>query len=113
MPPEEDDIPDTTDESVSESDRMDDGYFSFGTIVRVDGDTFVMREYDFATDADVEQPYQVSPSTEYGNVQHLAHLRPGDSVVVDYHLDGEARRVETLVKEDPDPDEDDGLPPDQ
>lgn len=100
MPPEEDDC-------------IDDGYFSFGTIVRVDGDTFVMREYDFATDADVEQPYQVAPSTEYGNVLHLAHLRPGDSVVVDYHLNGETRRVGILVKEDRAPDEHDDLSPDQ
>ncbi len=99
MTPEEDDIPDSTDDSVSISDRIDDGYFSFGTIVRVEGDTFVMREYDFAT--------------EYGNVFQLSHLRPGDSVVIDYQLDGQTRRVETLVKEDLGPDENDDLPPDQ
>ncbi len=113
MTPEEDDIPDSTDDSVSISDRIDDGYFSFGTIVRVEGDTFVMREYDFATDADVEQAYQVTPATEYGNVFQLSHLRPGDSVVIDYQLDGQTRRVETLVKEDLGPDENDDLPPDQ
>jgi hypothetical protein len=115
MPPEVDDITDTTDDSVSdsESDFIDDGYFSFGTIVRVAGDTFVMREYDFATDTDVEQPYQVTHGTEYGNVLHLAHLRPGDSVVIDYLIDGETRRVETLVKEHQDIDKDDDLPPDQ
>ena len=112
MPPEEDDIPDPADDPVSEGDRIDDGFFSIGTIVRVTGEAFVMREYDFVTDAEVEQIYQITPDTEYGNVLDLSHLRPGDSVVVDYQLDGETRRVETLVKEDLDPDVDAGLPPD-
>lgn len=113
MAPEEDDVTESEEDDVSPCTRTDECVFSFGLIVRVDGDTFVMKEYDFATDTDVEQLFHVMANTEYGNIRCLADLRPGDSVVIDYLQQGEIRMVECLVKEVRFLDEDDNLPPDQ
>ena len=76
-----------------------DDFFCFGKVVEVSADTLTIREYDFTLDADVNQTYKVTPSTEYGNVTSLAGLRAGDDVVLDYQRTSTANWITVLVKE--------------
>lgn len=81
----------------------DDDKFSFGRVVAVYAHSFVVREYDFARDRDVDVFYWVTSVTDLVNLPSLAQLAAGDDVVIDYlELAGE-RIVTTLVRELPDP----------
>ncbi len=81
-------------DSGGESDR-----FSFGKVISVKDGTITLVEYDFGKDADVHVVYRVTPATEYGNIESLSELNPGDDVVLDFVLKGSKRLVTTLVKE--------------
>lgn len=77
-----------------------DDRFSFGKIIAITPIGLVLREYDFASDADVEFAYDLRPETEYGNVTNASALKLGDDVVVDYCDENGRRVVTTLVRED-------------
>lgn len=78
----------------------EEDHFSFGKVRSVSRHCIVLTEYDFAVDADTQVVYLVTPSTELGNIDALEDLSPGDSVVLDYRMDGDRRIVTTLVKEE-------------
>ena len=113
MIPEEDPITRSADDSNSGRNDADDSNFSVGTVVRVEGDTFAILEYDFPTDIFVEQSFQVDSATEYGNFRRLADLRAGDSLALDYRFDENRRVASLVIKEVPEPDEDGDFPADQ
>lgn len=81
--------------SDAENDR-----FTFGKVISVNAARLTVKEYDFAKDFDVVTTYQVTQQTEFGNINKLADLQPGDDVVIDYLQEGRQRRVTTLVKEE-------------
>ena len=77
--------------------------FSFGKVVSVSGQEIMVREYDFAKDADVEVAYTVTTETELGNVNAVADLVADDDIVIDYVEKDGKRVVTTLVKEEKGP----------
>ena len=74
--------------------------FSFGKVVTVNAQEVMVKEYDFAKDADVEVPYTVTAETELGNVNAVTDLAANDDIVIDYVEKDGKRVVTTLVKED-------------
>jgi hypothetical protein len=86
-------------EIVSDENDEEDK-FTFGEVVSVDGDSIVLREYDFTADADVETVYVVTPETEYGNINDLRDLSSGDDVVIDFLTEGDGRVITTIVREE-------------
>ncbi|MBF0331279.1 MAG: hypothetical protein HQL17_05020 [Candidatus Omnitrophica bacterium] len=85
--------------SVFAQENTDDK-FSFGKVVSVTSASIVVKEYDFAKDADVEMTYAVTAETELGNVNAVTDLVANDDVVIDYADKDSKRVVLTLVKED-------------
>lgn len=74
--------------------------FTFGKVVQVLTKALLIREYDFARDADIEVRYELQRATEYGNLTPEQPLQAGDDVVLDY-LERDGRRlVTTLVREE-------------
>ncbi len=74
--------------------------FSFGKVVNVSAQEVMVKEYDFAKDADVEVAYTITAETELGNVNAITDLAANDDVVIDYMEKDGKRVVTTLVKED-------------
>jgi hypothetical protein len=74
--------------------------FSFGKVLSVNAQEVMVKEYDFAKDADVEVPYSITAETELGNVNAVADLAVNDDIVIDYVEKDGKRIVTTLVKED-------------
>lgn len=74
--------------------------FSFGKVVSVTDQQITVKEYDFAKDADVEATYDLTPETEFGNINAAKDLAVGDDIVLDYAEKDGKRIVTTLVKEE-------------
>ncbi len=74
--------------------------FSFGKVVSVNAQEVMVKEYDFAKDADVEVSYTITAETELGNVNAVTDLAANDDIVIDYLEKDGKRVVTTLVKED-------------
>ena len=74
--------------------------FSFGKVVSVNAQEVMVKEYDFAKDADVEVAYSITSETELGNVNAVTDLAVNDDIVIDYVEKDGKRTVTTLVKED-------------
>lgn len=90
------DIFEPTAPALEEDDR-----FAFGKVVSAVAGRVTVREYDFAKDSDVEMTYQITETTELGNIDSIEDLAEGDDVVIDYQLKPAGRRAVTLVKEEP------------
>lgn len=73
--------------------------FSFGKIVSASATEIIVKEYDFSSDAEIETTYIATPETEFGNIQKLSDLKPGDAVVLDYTITNGHRRMVTIVCE--------------
>ena len=74
--------------------------FSFGKVLSVNAQEVVVKEYDFAKDADVEVTYSITAETELGNVNAVTDLAVNDDIVIDFVEKDGKRLVTTLVKED-------------
>ena len=85
--------------SFAQEDNNEDK-FSFGKVVSINADQIMVREYDFAKDADVEVAYTVTADTEFGNVNAVAELVADDDIVIDYVEKDGKRVVTTLVREE-------------
>ncbi len=85
---------------VAKAQENNEDKFSFGKVVSVSAQEVVVKEYDFAKDADVEVSYSVTAETEFGNVNAITELVANDDIVIDYLEKDGKRFVTTLVKED-------------
>ena len=85
---------------VSMAQENNEDKFSFGKVVSVTAQEVVVKEYDFAKDADVEMTYAVSGETELGNINVITDLAVNDDIVIDYVEKDGKRVVTTIVKED-------------
>jgi hypothetical protein len=81
-------------------DNTNEDKFSFGKVVSVNAQEVMVKEYDFAKDADVEVAYTITGETEFGNVNAVTDLAANDDIVIDYVEKDGKRVVTTLVKED-------------
>lgn len=77
--------------------------FSFGRVVKVAASVVTVREYCFKQDTDVDVEYHADADTQFGNVEKLADLKPGDDVVLDYLKTNGRCQLLVLVKEVADP----------
>ncbi len=85
---------------VRAQENMNEDKFSFGKVINVSAQEVVVKEYDFAKDADVEVAYVITAETELGNVNVITDLVANDDIVIDYVEKDGKRVVTTLVKED-------------
>jgi tetratricopeptide (TPR) repeat protein len=74
--------------------------FSFGKVVKVSSNCLTVKEYDFASDSDVDCTYHLNERYEFGNMTKAEELQPGDSVVLDYIEVNGQRLVIALAKEE-------------
>lgn len=74
--------------------------FAFGQVITVQRRSMTIVEYDFSKEATVTSTYFATHSTEFGNLDSLRDLQPGDQVVMDFELRGRKRILVTLVKEE-------------
>lgn len=80
--------------------NINEDKFSFGKVVSINAQEVMVKEYDFARDADVEVAYTITAETELGNVNAVTDLVADDDIVIDYVEKDGKRVVTTLVKED-------------
>jgi hypothetical protein len=86
--------------AVAVEENNNEDKFSFGKVISVNAQEVMVKEYDFAKDADVEVTYTITAETEFGNVNMVTDLAVNDDVVLDYIEKDGKRIVTTLVKED-------------
>jgi hypothetical protein len=65
--------------------------FSYGTVKSVSGDQIVVTEYDYEQDKDIDVTYSVNAETTYEGVQSMSEIAAGDSVDVDYKIEGDKK----------------------
>ena len=78
----------------------DEDKFAFGTVVGAANGEITVQEHAVDQDIDVKSVYTVNAETEFGNIDSVEHLKPGDNVVLDYVEKDGKRTVTTLVKEE-------------
>lgn len=75
--------------------------FSFGTVKSITGDQLVVSEYDYESNADVDVTYQVPAETEFENVASLKEIVVGDSVDIDFLVEGDKKKAVAITVEKP------------
>jgi proteasome accessory factor A len=74
--------------------------YTFGKVVKVFGNGLILKEYDFAREADAEHEYLVHAETEYDNLAKLEDLVPNDNIVMNYRESNGQRLISVLVREE-------------
>ena len=75
--------------------------FSFGTVKSLADTQLVVSEYDYESNADVDVTYQVSGETAFENVGSLKEIAVGDSVDIDYLVNGDQKKAVAITVEKP------------
>jgi hypothetical protein len=78
--------------------------FSFGRVEAIAESRLAIKEYDFAMDSEIVVIYEVTPQTDWGNINSLDELQWGDDLVVEYFQVGNRRVATCIVKEEPEED---------
>ena len=75
--------------------------FSFGTVKSTSDNQLVVTEYDYESNADVDVTYVVNAQTEFENAASLKEVAVGDSVDIDFLVDGNAKSAVAITVEKP------------
>ena len=73
--------------------------FSYGTVKSISGDQLVVSEYDYENDKDIDVTYSVNAETTYEGVQSLVEIAAGDSVDIDYKIEGHKKTAVAVAVE--------------
>lgn len=75
--------------------------YSFGTIANVndiDAGKFVVKEYAYDKDADVEVTYSADPSATLENINALKDIAVGDMAELSYVVDADGNRAAKIIR---------------
>ena len=79
----------------------DETEFSFGTVKSIGDNQLVVSEYDYESNADVDVTYQVPAETAFENVAALKDIAVGDSVDIDFLVEGDQKKAVAVTVEKP------------
>ena len=79
------------DDSYQDTSEHDDGdyydesaEFSFGTIIKVEGNTLTVSEDGYSNDTNTKVLYVIDEETQFVNTPSLAEIKEGDTAFIDY-----------------------------
>ena len=87
--------------SLAQEDTTENIEYSFGTIANVndiDAGKFVVKEYAYDKDADVEVTYSADPSATLENINSLKDIAVGDMAELSYVVDADGNRTAKIIR---------------
>lgn len=85
--------------------------FSYGSVVRVSGNSVVVSEYDFESNKMMEMTYATGPETVFDDDSDLSQLKAGDDVLLEYSSTNGHRFATGLIRERPEAESETPAPP--
>ena len=91
-------------ETMEDMEDAQDGKYSFGTVVSVNVNQIVLKEYDYDKDEEVDVTYEVNADVKFENAGALKDIVKDDEVEI-YWKDADGKKVATIISKSEDNDD--------
>lgn len=90
---------DTASVATDETNPADELEYSFGEVKSISSADLVLTEYDYLTDKESDVTYSVDPAVKFENAASVNDIKNGDSIEIDYQIQGDKKIVKNIILE--------------